>query len=94
MLYRNTFICAVTMFTLPLDRSPAEGYLCNCGGIVSPFLSRVACGTLNLAGRHGITHIAAYILTNVSVETYYLLQEWIFSEWHLLLFMAQAIFQI
>ena len=48
---------------LLLDNSTTKAYLCNQGGTVSPFLSRLACWILSLTNKHGITLIPAYIPT-------------------------------
>ena len=41
----------------------AKAYLCDIGGTVLPFLSRVANYILKLTNKHGITLIPAYIPT-------------------------------
>ena len=43
MLHRMAFCLSGKMVTLHLDNSTAKVYLCNQGGTVSPFLSRLAC---------------------------------------------------
>ena len=57
-------------------------------------LSRLACCILNLADKHGITLISAYIPTNLNVETHYLSQGQLVSEWHLFPCIAQAAFHL
>ena len=69
---------------LHLDNSTAKTYLCNQGGTVSPFLSRVACQILSLTDKHGITLILAYIPTHLNVEADYLSWDQRLPEWHLL----------
>ena len=45
----------VRWIALHLDNSTAKANLCNQGGTVSPFLSRLACQILSLTDKHGIT---------------------------------------
>ena len=47
------------------------------------FLCRLVCYILNLAKKHGITLIPAYIPTHLSVEADYLLWGRLAPEWHL-----------
>ena len=61
MLCRMAFCLSGKVVTLYLDNSTAKAYLCNQGGTVSPFLSRLACQILSLTDKHGITLIPAYI---------------------------------
>ena len=64
MLYRMAFHLSGKVVALHLDNSiMAKAYLCNQGGTVSPFLSRLACQILSLTDKHGITLIPAYIPT-------------------------------
>ena len=42
MLHRKTFHLSGKMVALHLDNCSAKAYLCNQGGTVSPFLSRLA----------------------------------------------------
>ena len=67
---------------LHLDNSTAKAYLCNQGGTVSPFLSRLACQILT--DKQGITLLPAYIPTHLNVEADYLSWDQMLSEWHLL----------
>ena len=55
MLYRMAFCLSGKVVALHLDNSTAKAYLCNQGGTVSPFLSRLACWILSLTNKHGIT---------------------------------------
>ena len=57
---------------LLLVNSAAKAYLYNQGGMVSLFLSGTACCILNLATKHGITLIPAYIPTHFNVEANFL----------------------
>ena len=43
MLCRMAFCLSGKVVVLHLDNSTAKAYLCNQGGTVSPFLSRLAC---------------------------------------------------
>ena len=84
MLCRMTFCLSGKVVALHLDNSTAKAYLCNQGGTVSPFLSRLACQILSQTNKHGITLIPACIPTHLSVEADYLSQDWLLPEWHLL----------
>ena len=77
---------------LHLDNSTAKAYLCNQGGTVSPFLSRLACQILILTNMHGITLLPAYSPTHLNVEADFLSRDQLLPEWHLLLQVAQAAF--
>ena len=77
---------------LALDNSTAKAYLCNQGGTVSPFLSKLTCQILSLTDKHGITLIPAYIPTHLNVEADYLSQDQLLLEWHLLPQVAHAAF--
>ena len=94
MLCRMAFCLSGKVVALHLDNSTAKAYLCNQGGTVSPFLSRLACWILSLTDKHGITLIPAYIPTHLSVEADYLSQDWLLLEWHLLPEVAQAAFHL
>ena len=48
MLHRMAFCLSSKVVALHLDNSTAKAYLCNQGGTVSPFLSRLACQILSL----------------------------------------------
>ena len=61
---------------------------------MSPFLSRLACQILSLTKKHSITLFPAYIPTHLNVEAYYLSQDQMLPEWHLLSQMAQAAFHV
>ena len=73
MLHRVAFHLSDKVVALHLDNSTAKTYLCDQGGMVSPFLSRLACQILSLTDKHGITLIPAHIPTNLNVEVHYLL---------------------
>ena len=94
MLHRMAFHLSGKVVALHWDNSTAKAYLCNQGGTVSPFLSRLVCWILSLTDKHGITLIPAYILTHLSVEANYLSQDQIFPEWHPLPQVAQAAFNL
>ena len=68
MLHRMAFCLSGKVVALHLDNSTAKAYLCNQGGTVSPFLSRLACWILSLTDKHDITLIPAYIPTHLIVE--------------------------
>ena len=88
------FCLSGKVVALHLDNSTAKAYLCNQGGTVSPFLSRLACQILSLTNKHGITLLPAYIPTHLNVEADFLSQDWLLPEWHLLPQMAQAAFRL
>ena len=56
----------------------------------SLFLSRLACCMLNLADKHGIILIPAYISTHLNVEADYLSMGQLVPKWYLLPCIAQA----
>ena len=72
MLCRMAFCLSGKVVALHLDNSTAKAYLCNQGGTVSPFLSRLACQILSLTNKHGITLLPAYIPTHLNVEADFL----------------------
>ena len=72
MLCRMTFHLSGKVVALHLDNNTAKAYLCNQGGTVSPFLSRLACQILSLTDKHGITLLPAYIPTHINVEADFL----------------------
>ena len=80
MLCRMAFCLSGKMVPLHLDNSTAKAYLCNQGGTVSPFLSRLACQILSLTDKHGITLLPAYIPTYLNVEADYLFQDQLLPE--------------
>ena len=94
MLRRMAFHLSGKVVALHLDNSTAKAYLCNQGGTVSPFLSRLACGILSLTDKHGITLLPAYIPTHLKVEADFLSWDWLLLEWHLLPQVAQASFHL
>ena len=93
MLHRIAFHLSGKMVALHLDNSTAKAYLCNQGGTVSPFLSRLACQILSLTDKHGITLIPEYIPTHLNVEADYLSWDQMLLEWHLPQ-VAQAAFHL
>ena len=92
MLHRMAFCLCGKVVALNLDNSIAKAYLCNQGGTVSPFLSRLACQILSLTDKHGTTLLPAYIATHLNVEADYLSWDWLLLEWHLLPQVAQVVF--
>ena len=84
MLHRMAFCLSGRVVALHLDNSTAKAYLCNQGGTVSPFLSRLACRILSLTDKHGITLLPAYIPTHLNVEADFLSRDRLLLEWHLL----------
>ena len=83
---------AIVMMLHSMAKSTAKAYLCNQGGTVSPFLSRLACGILSLTDKHGITLIPAYIPTHLNVEADYLSWNQLLLGWNLLPQVAHAAF--
>ena len=73
MQCRMVFDLSGKVVALHLDNSTTKAYLCNLGGRVSLLLSRLACCILNMAKKHGITLIPAYIPTHLKVEVDHLL---------------------
>ena len=94
MLRRMAFCLSGKVVALHLDNSTAKAYLCNQGGTVSPFLSRLACQILSLTDKHGITLLPAYIPTHLNVEVDFLSRDQLLLEWHLLPQVAQAAFYL
>ena len=94
MLCRMAFCLSGEVVALHLDKSTAKVYLCNQGGTVSPFLSRLACQILSLTNKHGITLLPAYIPTHLNVEADFLFWDRLLPEWHLLPQVAQAVFHL
>ena len=74
-LHRMAFLLSGKVVALPLDNNTAKAYLCNQGGTVSPFLSRLTCQILSLTDKHSITLLPAYIPTHLNVEADYLSQD-------------------
>ena len=89
-LCRMAFHLSGKVVALHLGNITAKAYLCNQGGTLSPFLSRLACLMSSLTNTHGITPIPAYIPTHLNVEANYLSQDWMLPEWHLLPQVAHA----
>ena len=94
MLHRMAFHLSGNVVVLHLDNSTAKVYLCNQGGTVSPFLSRLACRILSLTNRHGITLLPAYIPTHLNVEADFLSWDRMLLEWHLLPQVAHTTFHL
>ena len=94
MLCRMAFHLSSKVVVLCLDNSTAKAYLCNQGGTVSPFLSRLACQILSLTDKHSITLIPAYSPTHPNVQANYLSQGQLLLEWHFLPHIAQVAFQL
>ena len=94
MLHRMAFHLPGKLVALHFNNSTVKAYLCNQGGTVSPFLSRMACWILSLTDKHSITLIPAYIPTHLNVEADYLSWDWMLPEWHLLLQVAKAVFHL
>ena len=94
ILHRIAFCLFLKMTALHLDISTAEACLCNQCHTVYLFLSRLVCCILNLARRHGTTHVQAYILTHLNVEDNYLLQGRLVQECYLPSCVAQVMFQL
>ena len=94
MLHRMAFCLSGKVVALHLDNSTVKAYLCNQGGTVSPFLSRLACWIVSLTDKHGITLLPAYIPTHLNVEADFLPQDQMLPEWHLLPQVAQAAFHL
>ena len=92
MLCRMAFHISHTVVILYMDNSTPKAYLCNQGGKVSPFLSRLAYHILNMANKHGITLFLAYIPTNLNVEANYLWLGWLVPEMHHVPHIAQVAF--
>ena len=72
MFCRMAFHLPGKVVALHLDNSTAKAYLCNQGGTISPFLSRLACQILSMINKHSITFNSAYIPTHLNVEAIYL----------------------
>ena len=94
MLHKMAFHLSGKVVAFHLDNSTAKAYLCNQGGTVSPFLSRLACQILSVTKKHGITLIPAYIPTHLKVEADHLSQDWMLLECQLLPQVAQAAFHL
>ena len=82
ILCRMAFWLSGKMVALHLDNCTAKANLCNHGGMVYPFPSRL--------DKHSITLIPTYILTHLNVEANYLSWGQLLPEWHLPPHMAQA----
>ena len=76
---------------LHMDNSTAQAYLCNQGGAVFFFLSRLAYHILNLANKHVIALIPAYIPMHLNVEADYQLLGKLAPEWHLTSYRSSGI---
>ena len=76
MLCRGAFHLSIKVVTLPRDNSSAKAYLYNQYGTLYLFLSELACCILNVADKHDITLISAYITTNLNMEADYHGEGW------------------
>ena len=94
MLHSIAFHVSGKVVALHLDKSTAKAYLCNQGGTVPPFLSRLACWILCLTDKHRTALIPTYIPTHLNVEASYLSQGQLLLEWHLLPHMPHAAFHL
>ena len=65
MLHRMAFHLSGKAVALYLDNGTAKAYLCNEGGTVSPFPSRLACWILSLTDKQDSTLIPVYIPTHL-----------------------------
>ena len=75
MLHKMAFQLSSEVVALHLYSITAKGYLCNQGGTASLLLlSRYACHILNMANKHGVTLITAYIPAHLNVEANHLCQ--------------------
>ena len=61
---------------------------------MSLYPSRLAFHILNLADKHGVTLIPAYIPFHVNVAADYLSQERLFAVWYLLPHIGNTVFQL
>ena len=73
MLCRMAVYLSCKVITLHLDNSTAKAYLCSQGDTVSLSLSILDFHIFNVANKHGITHIPAYIHMHFNVDADYLL---------------------
>ena len=94
MLHKMTFHLSGEGIALHLDDSTVKAYLCNQGGTVSPFLSRLASQILSLTDKHGIALIQTYIPTHLNVEANYLSWDYMLAVWNLLPQVAQTAFYL
>ena len=94
ILSRMVFWLSGMVFAFHLDNCSTKAYLCNQGGTVSPFLSRLACWILSLTNKHSITLIPGYLSTYLNGEPNYLSWGQLLPEWYLLPHIAQAAFQL
>ena len=72
MLCKMVLQLSGKVVALHLDNRTSKAYLCNQGCTASLFISRLASHSLNLADKHGITFISAYLPTHLNVEADYL----------------------
>ena len=82
MLCRKAFQLSGKVVALYLNNGTAKA-LCNQGGTAFS-LFRLACHILNLADKHGVTPIPAYIYTHLNVEADYLACRRLVPKWNLL----------
>ena len=76
LLCKMAFQLSSKVIALHLDNNAAKAYLCNQGGTASAFLCRLACSILNMADKHSLTLILAYIPTHLIVEAISLGVSW------------------
>ena len=69
MPHNLAFVCLVKL--LLYIYSTDKAYLYSQGSIVSLFLSRLACHILNLAEKHSIILVLAYIATHLNLEAFF-----------------------
>ena len=93
MLHRISFDLSHKKVSILLDSSAVEAYLCNQSGTISLSLSRLACCVLDVANKHDMTVILAYIPTHLYMEAVYLSGGRLVPKWHLL-HIAEAVFQL
>ena len=84
MLCTMAFHSCSKVVAFHLHNSTVKAPFCNQGGTVSLSLSRPACHNENLANKHGITLIPAYIPTHCNVEANTLSHRSLVLEYHLL----------
>ena len=66
-----------------LDNSIAKASVCNQSGTASLFLSSISCSIYNMADKHVITLIPAYICNHLNVEADYLSMGQLAPEQHI-----------
>ena len=90
MLCRMAFHLSGNVVALHLDNSTAKAYLCNQGGTVSPFLSRLACQILSLTDKHDCFWSGTFSLRWLwHLFTFGAFLRW--TSWHLLVLLNVCI---